>query len=183
MLPAAGIALAVVLGAAAIALPVMSAAAGRRAGRRQAPARAALTAEVLEAIQLAPELAAYGLEDDRIDRVRAADRRLMRTGALGRGDRRHRHRGGHRPRRDRRGGIVLAVSIPAVVTGELDGVLLAALALLALAAPSTPSRRCRWPPSTSAPRPPPMRRLEEITERPAPVADPPTRCPSGRARP
>ena len=177
MLPAAGIALAVVLGAAAIALPVMSAAAGRRAGRRQAPARAALTAEVLEAIQLAPELAAYGLEDDRIDRVRADDRRLMRTGrsdaaigATGTGV------------VTALGGIaaaiVLAVSIPAVVSGELDGVLLAALALLALAAVDTlaplPVAAQHLSATATA-----MERLEEITERPAPVADPADPVPVG----
>lgn len=177
MLPAAGVVLALVLGGAAIALPLASAAAGRRAGRRQAPARAALTAEVLEAIQLAPELVAYGLEDDRIERVRATDRRLTRTsrsdaaiGATGTGV--------VTALAGVAAALVLAVSIPAVVSGALDGVLLAALALLALAAVDTlaplPVAAQHLSATATA-----MERLEEITERPPPVADPAHPVPVG----
>jgi thiol reductant ABC exporter CydC subunit len=177
MLPAAGIALALVLGGAAVALPLMAAAAGRRAGRRQAPARAALTAEVLEAVQLAPGLAAYGLEDERIARVREADRRLMRTArsdaAIGATS-----TGLVTALAGVAAVVVLAVSIPAVTAGDLDGVLLAALALLALAAVDAlaplPSAAQHLSATATA-----MRRLEEITERPPPVVDPPDPVPVG----
>jgi thiol reductant ABC exporter CydC subunit len=170
MLPAAGLALALLLAACGLALPLIAAAAGRRAARRQAPARAALTAEVLETLRLAPDLAVYGLEDRRIARVREADARLARTS-----------------RSDAAAGavsaglvaalsglgaaLVLAVATPAVSGGELDGVLLAALALLAIAsvealAPLPAAARSLSATATAA------RRIEEITERPPPARDP-----------
>jgi len=177
MLPAAGIALALVLGVAAIALPLMSGAAGRRAGRRQAPARAALTAEVLEAVQFAPELAAYGLEEERIARVRDADRDLARLSrsdaAIGATS-----TGMVVALAGVAAATVLAVAIPAVGGGALDGVLLAALALLALAAVDAlaplPAAAQHLGATATA-----MLRLEEITERPAPVIDPADPLPVG----
>ncbi len=178
MLPAAGIALALLLGVAAIGLPLLSGAAGRRAGRRQAPARAALTAEVLEAVRFAPELAAYGLEEDRIARVRDADHDLARVSrsdaAIGATS-----TGAVVALAGVAAATVLAVAIPAVGGGWLDGVLLAALALLALAAVDAlaplPAAAQHLAATASA-----MRRLEEITERPPPVADPADPLPVGR---
>ena len=67
--------------------------------------------------------------------------------------------------------LVLAVAVPAVAGGELDGVLLAALALLALAtvealAPLPAAARSAATTASAA------RRIEEITERTPPVRDP-----------
>ncbi len=171
VLPAAGLALALVLGGAAVALPLITWAAGRRAARRQAPARAALTAEIVEALQHAPEIAAYGLEDDRVARVRDGDRALARCA-----------------RRDAVvGGVsagavallaglaaaaVLIVGIPATADGRLDGVALAALALLALASAEAVAplpEAARHLSGTAAA----ARRIEEVTERPPAVQDPP----------
>ncbi|HEY6113843.1 MAG TPA: thiol reductant ABC exporter subunit CydC [Gaiellaceae bacterium] len=131
VLPAAAIALAVGLGLAGIAVPVLAGRLGRLAGRRQAAARGELTAELVELLRGAPELVAYGREDDAIARVRAADRDLVRLG-----------------RRDALiAGVadgmsvlvvgfttaaVLALSVMAHAESTLDRVLIAALALLAL---------------------------------------------------
>ena len=80
VLPAAAIVLAVGLGLAGIAVPVLAGRLGRLVGRRQAAARGELTAELVELLRGAPELVAYGREDDAIARVRAADRELVRLG-------------------------------------------------------------------------------------------------------
>jgi thiol reductant ABC exporter CydC subunit len=170
MLPAAGLALALVLGGAAVALPLLAWAAARRAGRRQAPARAALGAEVLEALQMAPEIAAYGMEDDRLARVGAADRALARTA------RRDAAVGGMSA------GLVaalagaaaacaLVVAIPAAAEGRVDGVLIGALALLAMAAAEAvaplPAAAQHLGSAGAA-----AARIEEITEAPVDVRDP-----------
>jgi thiol reductant ABC exporter CydC subunit len=132
VLPAAALVLAAGLLLAGTAVPLVTARAARRAGRRQGAARARLSAEILEAGEGCAELAACGRAGDRIARVVAADRALGRlalrdalAGALASG----------------LGALVqgatvvgvLAVAIPAVDSGALDGVLLAALAFLALA--------------------------------------------------
>jgi ATP-binding cassette, subfamily C, bacterial CydC len=170
MLPAAGVALAALLALAALALLLLAGLGGRRAGRRQGPARAALTAEVLEALRLAPELVAYGLEDERIRRVSEADRALARTArsdaAVGATS-----AGLLAALAGLGAALLLAVAVPAVAAGELDGVLLAALALLALAAvealaPLPAAARGLSATATAA------RRIEEIIERPAPARDP-----------
>jgi thiol reductant ABC exporter CydC subunit len=128
--PAAGV-LAAGLGLAGIAVPVLAARLGSRGGRRQAAARGALSAELVELLRGAPELVAYGGEDAAIARVRAADRELVRLA-----------------RRDAlAAGIaeaalvvvagltataVLALAVGAHDAGTLDRVLVATLALLAL---------------------------------------------------
>jgi len=132
VLPAAALVLGCGLLAAATAVPLATARAGRRAGRRQAGARAHRSAEILEAAEGASELAACGRAADRVARVGAADRALARlavrdalTGALASGL-------GTLVQGATVAGVV-AVSIPAIGDGRLDGVLLAALAFLALA--------------------------------------------------
>jgi ATP-binding cassette, subfamily C, bacterial CydC len=178
MLPAAGAVLGVVLGVSALLLPLWAGLAGRRAGRRQAPARAALMSEILEAVGFAPELTAYGLEDDRIGRVADADRLQARTsrsdaliGATSSG------------LLSALGGAaaaaVLVVGVPAVADGRLDGVLLAALALLAIAAvdalaPLPAAAQHLVATATAA------LRLEEVAEIPPPVRDPDHPRPVGR---
>ncbi len=131
-LPAAGLVLAVGLIVGGIAVPALVARIGRRATQRRSPARGELSAEVVELLRSAPELVAYGQEEERLAGVRAADRKLL---ALSRSD-------------ALAGGLgeglglvvagttvagVLAVAVTAHADGRLNAVLLALLTLLALA--------------------------------------------------
>jgi thiol reductant ABC exporter CydC subunit len=131
VLPQAALLLALGLVLAGIGVPLLAARLGRRAGRRQAAARGELTAELVELLRGAPELVAYGREEEALGRVRAADSELVRLA-----------------RRDALvAGLadalsvlvtglatvaVLAVAVGAHEAGTLDRVLVAALALLAL---------------------------------------------------
>jgi ATP-binding cassette subfamily C protein CydC len=131
-LPAAALVLAGGLLAGGIAVPLVSGHLARRTGERQAQARGGLTAELVELLQSAPELVVYGRERDRLARLRAADRELVRIArrdafAAGVGD-----------------GLqlcaagatvvgVLWLALEAHADGRLDRVLIAMLALLALA--------------------------------------------------
>jgi thiol reductant ABC exporter CydC subunit len=170
MLPVAGLALLVVLTAAAVLIPAATAAAARGAARRQAPARAALATELVEVIAGAPELAVAGREDDRARRVADAD------AALGRAQTRDAAAGGLATGLGTALSIlavvaVLIAAIPAVRDGSLDGVLLAALALLALASfegvvPLGGAAQSLEACARAATR------IEEVTERAAPVGDP-----------
>jgi thiol reductant ABC exporter CydC subunit len=132
VLPAAAVILAVGLLAGGVAVPLLARAATRSSARRQAAARGELVAELVELLRGAPELVAYGREEDALARVQAADARLVRLG-----------------RRDAlvagaADGLVLlvagatvagvlAVAVSAHAAGSLDRVLVATLALLALA--------------------------------------------------
>jgi thiol reductant ABC exporter CydC subunit len=132
VLPEAAAILGAGLLVAGVAVPLLAWGASRSAGRRQAAARGELTAELVEILRGAPELVAYGREDDALARVRAADEELVRLG-----------------RRDAlvagaadaltilvAGATVagvLAVAVAAHAAGGLDRVLVATLALLALA--------------------------------------------------
>jgi len=132
VLPAAGLVLATGLLVGAVVVPAVSAWVGVRAGRRQAAARGALTAELIEQMRAAPELAAYGAEASALERIGSADATLVRLArrdavAAGAGD-----------------GLgllvtgmtvvsVLAVAAQASADGRLDRVLVALLSLLALA--------------------------------------------------
>ncbi len=131
LLPAAAVVLAAGLALGGVAVPLLAARLVRRAARRQASARGELTAELVELLGGAAELVAYGREDDTLDRVRAADRELVRLA-----------------RRDALvAGVadaasiavaglttagVLALAVAAHDEGKLDRVLVATLALLAL---------------------------------------------------
>jgi thiol reductant ABC exporter CydC subunit len=133
MLPVAGVAVGAGLLATAVAVPLVTAALAASAGRRQAPARARLTAELVEAIDGGSELAVAGRGPDRCARLADADRALHRIAV-----------------RDALAGTVattmgsvlsgatilavLLVAIPAVHAGTLSGVLLAALVFLVLGA-------------------------------------------------
>lgn len=133
LLPAAGVVLAAALLLAAVLVPLLTARAAAGAARRQGAARAALTNELVEAIEGGAELAVAGRAEDRRARLRAADAELSglarsdaRAGALA---------VGLGTLLAGLGAVaVLLVAIPAVSDGTLDGVWLAALALLALAA-------------------------------------------------
>jgi len=131
-LPRAAAVLALGLLAGGLAVPLVAGRLGRAAGRRQAEARGILAAELVEALRGAPELVVFGREQETLDRVRTADRKLDLLG-----------------RRDALvagtadalstlvAGLtaigVLAVAVSAHEAGTLDRVLVAMLALLALA--------------------------------------------------
>jgi thiol reductant ABC exporter CydC subunit len=131
LLPAAGIVLALGLAVGGIAVPAVAGRLARRVSVRQAVARGELAAELAEVLRGAPELAAFGREDDAFARVAAADAQLWRLA-----------------RRDALvGGLaegasalvagltlvgVLVLVVAAHEAGSLDRVLVATLALLVL---------------------------------------------------
>lgn len=78
LLPAAAAVLALGLGTAGVAVPLLAARLVRHAARRRAGAQGELTAELVELLAGAPELVAYGREDETLARVRVADRELAR---------------------------------------------------------------------------------------------------------
>jgi len=132
-LPAAGLVLAAGLLVGGIVVPLAASSVSRRSSQRYAEARGELSANLVETLAGSAELAAFGLERDRLRAMRRADSRLVRISrraalADGLGD-----------------GLrllvtgatvvgVLAVSVQAHSEGRLDRVLIALLALLALAA-------------------------------------------------
>lgn len=168
--PASALPLAAMLLAAAVLVPLATRTAARAAGRRQAPARAALTTDLVEIVGGAPEIAAAGREGEwaaRAERHGSDLARLQVRDALA-------------------GGIaaglgtfiagaavaaVAWVTIPAVAAGTLDGTLLAALVLLTMASfegvqPLGAAAQSIDACASAA------ERLEQVTARPAPVADP-----------
>ena len=131
-LPAAGLVLATGLMLGALAVPALSTALSWRASRRQGAARGELSAEFVDLIEAAPEIVAFGGEQAALERVGAADRRLVglaRRDAVAAGA------------ADGLGLLVcgvtvcgvLAVAVSASSTAHLDRVLIAMLGLLALA--------------------------------------------------
>src|SRR4029079_6960756 len=72
LLPAAGVGLAAGLVVGGVAVPLFAARVAQRSARRQAAARGELTAELVELLRGAPELVAYGREDETLARIRAA---------------------------------------------------------------------------------------------------------------
>ncbi len=133
ILPAAGPIVFVCLLLAATVVPALAALLASASGRSQAPARAALTAELVETIEGAAELAVAGRARERIARLRAADGRLA---ALSRRDGIAAGAATALGSAAAGGSVVavLLVAIPAVHSGALAGVLVAAIALLVLAA-------------------------------------------------
>ena len=132
VVPAAGLVLAMGLLAGGLAVPPLSGFLGARASRRQAVARGELAAELVELIRGAPEVVAFGGERVGLARIGDADSSLV---DLARRDARATGVG------DGLGLVVtgvtvagvLAVAVGASAAGQLDRVLIAALALLALA--------------------------------------------------
>jgi len=179
LLPAAAVALAVGLGLAGIAVPLLAARLVRGAGRRQAAARGELTAELIELLRGAPELVAYGREDDALERFRAADRELVGLGrrdalVAGVADAASVALAGLTT------AAVLALAVAAHDTGTLDRVLVATLALLALSSFETvaplPAAARELVGSLAA-----GRRVLELTAREPAVRDPaePAAAPAG----
>ena len=124
--------LAVGLLAGGVGIPALAAFVSRRAAARQSAARAELTAELVDLLRGAPELAVLGATEQAIEAVRALDEELV-----------------HLARRDALvsgfleglsvavAGLtvagVLFVCASATVAGTLDRVMVASLALLAMA--------------------------------------------------
>jgi thiol reductant ABC exporter CydC subunit len=177
--PAAAFVLGAGLLAGGLAVPAVAGALGRSAGRRQAAARGALSAELVETLTAAPELVVHGAGDAALAHVRRADRALVRIG-----------------RRDAiAGGLgdglglvvtgatvaaVLVVAIDASAGGRLDRVMIAALALLALAAfeaVSPLAAAAREATATLAAG----RRVLDLIDRAPRVTDPPAPAPPPRA--
>jgi ATP-binding cassette, subfamily C, bacterial CydC len=175
-LPAAALVLAAGLLVGGLAVPALALTLGRAAGRRQSAARAELTAELVELLRGAPELAAFGREEETLARLRVADAELARLG-----------------RRDALvagladslsilvAGLtavgVLTATVSAHDTGTLDRVLIASLALLALAsfeAVSPLPAAARELSATLAAG----RRVLELTDREPAVCDPASPLPS-----
>ena len=132
ILPAAAIALTAGLLVAGIAVPAATVALQRRAGTIEATARGELTAELVETMRGAQEIAVYGRVEERIGRLRDADSRLVgsaRHAAFAEG-------AGEGLRLLVVGATVaavLALAVSAHAAGSLDRLLVATLALLALA--------------------------------------------------
>ncbi len=131
LLPAAGVVLATGLLTGGVALPALAVALSRSSGGRQSRVRGDLTAELVELLRGAPELAVYGQEDATLDRVRDCDRRLT---ALARRDARLAGLG------DALGVVVVGITVVVILAlavgahhvGGLDRVLIATVTLLAL---------------------------------------------------
>jgi ATP-binding cassette subfamily C protein CydC len=175
VLPEAAAVLGLGLLTAAIVVPSIASALARRSSARLAPARGDLSAELVETLDGSAEIVAYGLPTERLDRIGAADGRLVRIArraALADG-------AGEGLRILVTGATVvgvLAVAVSAHQAGTLDRVLVAVLALVSLAAfeavqplPET-FRELR---ATAAAG----RRVLELTDREPLVTDPPDPLP------
>jgi thiol reductant ABC exporter CydC subunit len=179
-LPKAALVLGVGLVLAGVAIPLLAARLARHIGVRRAVARGELTADLVELLRGAPELVAFGREEDALARVRDADGELVRLG-----------------RRDAFvAGLadalavvvtglttvgVLTVAVVAHDEGTLDRILVATLALLALSSfdavtPLPTAARELAATLTSG------RRVLELVEREPVIADPsdPAAAPRGR---
>ena len=132
LLPAGAVVLGGGLALGGLAVPVLSWRVGRGVGGDRGAAQADLAAGLVDVVEAAPELVAYGREDAVLERLArdgarlaGEERRAARVVGLG----------------DALGLLasgltlagVLVVAIPAVRAGELDGVLLGTLALAVLA--------------------------------------------------
>jgi thiol reductant ABC exporter CydC subunit len=175
-LPAAAVMLGAGLLAGGIAVPALSGALAAHAGRRQAAARGALSAEVVELMDGSAELVAFGAEDAGLARVRAADSEFVANGArdalaTGAGD-----------------GLgllvtgltvagVLLAAIQAHADGRLDRGLIGMLALLALASFEAVNPLGEAARALSATRAA-GRRVLDLTSQGAAISDPPEPAPA-----
>jgi thiol reductant ABC exporter CydC subunit len=124
--------LALGLAAGGVFVPMIATAAGRRTGRRHAAARAELQAELVELLEGAPELVVLGADVAALERVHRFDTELARLG---------RREASAAGLVETLGTVVagltvagvLGVAVAATAAGNLDRVLVAAVALLAMA--------------------------------------------------
>ena len=133
VMPAAGAALALVLAAQAALLAALAGRDARRRAAGRSAARAELSRELVMLLDAAPELVAWGAADERAARLARAGSRVDRSVAAAA---RAASAGGATTILAAGAGALamLAIAAPAAAAGELDGVMVAALALLALGA-------------------------------------------------
>ncbi|MFG2246092.1 thiol reductant ABC exporter subunit CydC [Spirillospora sp. NPDC048823] len=133
LLPSAGAVLLFALLLAGVVAPWLSAAMARRAERRTTDLRGELTAHVVDTLQGAPELIAYGAAPAQLAEATRLDGDFTRATARSAAT-----AGAGAAISALAGGLAvwgsLAVGVPAVRSGTLDGVLLAVVVLLPLAA-------------------------------------------------
>ncbi|TDB86842.1 thiol reductant ABC exporter subunit CydC [Actinomadura sp. KC216] len=133
LLPSAGAVLLCALLLAGVVAPWLSAAMARRAEHRTTDLRADLTTHVVDTLQGAPELIAYGAAPAHLATASQLDRDFTRASARSAAT-----AGLGAAISALAGGLAvwgsLAVGVPAVRSGTLDGVLLAVVVLLPLAA-------------------------------------------------
>lgn len=133
LLPSAGAVLLFTLLLAGVVAPWLSAAIARRAERQTTDLRGELTSHVVDTLQGAPELIAYGAAPAHLTEATRLDRDFTRATARSAAT-----AGAGTAISALAGGLAvwggLAVGVPAVRSGTLDGVLLAVVVLLPLAA-------------------------------------------------
>lgn len=170
LLPAAGPVLLVGLLVAGLGVPLVAWRLARRPEQRLATARGALSAELVDLLQAAPELRLLGQLEAAEARVTHLDAEVVRADRAGIA-----RTGGS----DAAVQLVLGltavalvlVAVPAVVAGELDGVLLASVLILAIASaeavgPLPMASRALVTAGTS------LARLAEVWDAPPPAPDP-----------
>jgi ATP-binding cassette subfamily C protein CydC len=170
VLPLAALVLAAGLAGGGLVAAAATGSAARASGRLEAPLRAELTGEVVEALASTPELVAFGRAEWELERIDAVDRHLAELG------RRHgRIAGMGEALVLLASGLtlvaVLALATPAVGAGTLAGVWLGMLALLALSSfeavrPLPVAAQQRSTVASAAGR------LFELADRPPPVREP-----------
>jgi ATP-binding cassette, subfamily C, bacterial CydCD len=133
MLPAAALILLVALLLAGVLVPWLTGTLAARGETRQAHARGELSASVVDLIEGAPELVAYGAASEQLQRTLAADAELTRIARAG-----ARTAGIGQGLTTLCSGLAmwgaLLVGVSAVRAGHMDGVLLAGIALIPLVA-------------------------------------------------
>lgn len=170
ILPVAGLVLAVMMLLGGLLAPALTRWSARSAGRRQAEARGRLAGDLHEIAFGGAEIAVAGREEDWLGRAEADDRQLVslqRRDAMSNGL----AEGLGTTLAVGAAVAVTAVSVPAVSSGELNGVMLAALALLSIGAfeAITPlSQAAAVIDATDEA----ASRIEDVTERPVPVVNP-----------
>ena len=133
VMPAAGAALGLVLAAQAALLATLAGRDARRRAAERSAARAELSRELVTLLDAAPELVAWGAADEHAARVAQAGGRVDRCVAAAA---RVASAGGATTILAAGAGALamLAIGAPAAAAGDVDGVMVAALALLALGA-------------------------------------------------
>jgi thiol reductant ABC exporter CydC subunit len=132
-LPPAGLILGITLALGAVLVPAASLRLARRREARQAEARGQLTAQIVDLIDGAPDLIAFGAVESQLDRITTTDRELTGIATSG-----AQTTGTGSGLITLLTGIaawgILLVGVPAVHSGRLHGPLLAVIALIPLAA-------------------------------------------------
>jgi thiol reductant ABC exporter CydC subunit len=176
LLPPAGAVLAAAMVTAAVLVPLVARRAGRASAKATSDARGRLTADVVDLFEGLPELVAYGRAGDYLERARRRDaeltghaRRTAFSEGLGAGL--------MTCAAGTAAALVLAVSVPAVRSGSLDGLWLATLVVVALAGfevlQPVPFAARQLESDLAA-----ARRLLAVADAPSPVAEPPAPLPA-----